>query len=131
MHTFFAIFRPVGRRSPTRSPIGPSTPSTIRPGACRRPPLPGRGSQHSFGSQDGFLLIEVMISALLVALVVVATFNGFDLVNRTDANQRDRSEAYLLAAESQEQLRSEPASALETLAEKGSSGHAYTSKVNG
>src|SRR5271166_1352777 len=125
MHAFPPNLRPKGRQSPTRSPIGAGSPPSDRAHGRPRATRPGPGSQ------DGFMLIEVMISAVLVALIVVATFNGFDVVNRTTANQRDRSEANLLAAESQEQLRSNPASALEALIEKGASGHAYTSKVNG
>ncbi len=80
------------------------------------------------GSEDGFLLIEVIISALLVGLIVIATLTGFDVVNRTSAEQRRHNEAAVLAAQSQEQLRSNPASALNALA---SSPHEYTRTVNG
>ncbi len=78
--------------------------------------------------QDGFLLIEVMISALLVALIVTATFNGLSVANRLTSDQRTRGQAALLAAQSQEQLRSEPASALDVLE---TSPHKYTTKVGG
>ena len=54
--------------------------------------------------EDGFLLIEVIISALLVALVVVGTFNGFDVVNRLTTAQRQHEQAAVLAAASQEQV---------------------------
>jgi len=67
-----------------------------------------------------------MISALLVALIVVATFNGFDVATRVTADQRYHSEAGLLAAESQEQLRSDPATALDALE---SAAHKYTRSV--
>jgi Tfp pilus assembly protein PilV len=79
-------------------------------------------------NQDGFLLIEVMISAMLVALIVTATFNGLDVATRISADQRRHDQAALLAAQSQEQLRSEPASALDILETKP---HIYTSKVGG
>jgi len=69
------------------------------------------------------LLIEVLVSALIVALIVVATFNGFDVATRLTADQRFHSEAELLAAESQEQLRSDPATALDALE---STSHSYT-----
>jgi Tfp pilus assembly protein PilV len=65
--------------------------------------------------EEGFLLIEVIISALLIALIVVATLTGFEVVNRTTADARHHSQAALLAAQSQEQLRSDPASALNAL----------------
>lgn len=123
MRVFDPIFRHAGRPPTNRWPIGADARSPIGPGRAGRLP---RAS-----AEDGFLLIEVMISALLVALVVVATFNGFDLVNRTNANERDRTEANLLAAKSQEELRTEPASALEQLSEKGAAGNKFTTKVNG
>jgi Tfp pilus assembly protein PilV len=79
-------------------------------------------------SDAGFMLIEVMISAMLVALIVVATFNGFDVVNRVSADQRHHDQAAVLASQSQEQLRSDPASALDTLE---SIPHSYTRAVEG
>ena len=79
-------------------------------------------------SQSGDTLIEVIISALLVGLIVVGTLTGFGNVDRATAQQRAHDEAAVLAAQSQEQLRSDPASALETI---GSSGHAYTQTVAG
>ena len=78
--------------------------------------------------QDGFLLIEVMVSALLVALIVTATFNGLDVATRITAEQRHRDQAALLAAQSQEQLRSEPATALDALE---TNPHKYSTKVGG
>jgi Tfp pilus assembly protein PilV len=80
------------------------------------------------GGEDGFLLVEVMVSALLVALIVVATFNGFDVANRTSADQRRHNQAAVLAAQSQEQLRSDPAPALEALE---FAPHTYTQALNG
>jgi len=67
-----------------------------------------------------------MISALLVALIVFATFSGFDTATRVTADQRYHSEAGLLAAQSQEALRSDPATALDAL-ESGA--HTYTRTV--
>src|SRR4051794_24125472 len=65
--------------------------------------------------EDGFLLVEVLVSAMLVALIVTATFNGLDVANRLTADQRRHDTASILAAQSQEQLRTEPASALNAL----------------
>jgi len=69
-----------------------------------------------------------MISALLVALIVVATFNGFDVASKTSADQRRHNQAAVLAAQSQEQLRSDPATALEALE---TAPHTYTQTLNG
>jgi Tfp pilus assembly protein PilV len=76
--------------------------------------------------QDGFLLVEVMISAMLVAMIVVATFNGLDVATRLSTDQRRHDQAAILAAQSQEQLRSEPASALNALV---GSPHSFTKTV--
>jgi Tfp pilus assembly protein PilV len=72
------------------------------------------GSSRAHG-EDGFLLIEVMISALLVAMIVVGTFNGLDSASRVTADSRRHNQATLLAAQSQEQLRTESAIALDAL----------------
>jgi len=79
-------------------------------------------------AQDGFLLVEVIVSAMLVALIVVATFNGFDVVNRAQAANRAHDQAVILAAESQEQLRTDPVSALQALE---ATPHTYTQTING
>ncbi len=78
--------------------------------------------------EEGFLLIEVVISAVLVALIVVGTFNGFDVANRLTTAERQHEQAALLAAASQEQLRSDPASFLQSLQ---STPHSYTQTVQG
>jgi type II secretory pathway pseudopilin PulG len=78
------------------------------------------------GGQEGFLLIEVMLSALMLGLIAVATVTGLQAVDDSTANQRFHNEAVLLAAQSQEQLRSDPISALEKLM---TSPHTYTVTV--
>jgi Tfp pilus assembly protein PilV len=65
--------------------------------------------------EAGLSLIEVMITALLVALIVVATLTGFSAAGRATASERFHDQATLIAAESQEALRSDPSSALDTL----------------
>jgi Tfp pilus assembly protein PilV len=65
-------------------------------------------------SQAGFALIEVIISALLVALIVVATLNGFDVTSRATAGERSRAQADALAQQAEDRLRSKPVSELET-----------------
>ncbi len=69
-----------------------------------------------------------MVSALLVALIVVATFNGFDVVNRAQADDRAHDQGVILAAQSQEQLRTDPVSTLQALE---LAPHVYTQTVNG
>ncbi len=122
-----------------KSPFSVSRPPAARRGRPRlrsalvrgRPALrrlAGRNSGIDVRSEGGFLLIEVMMSAMFVAVIVVATLNGFDIANKTTAEQRRQDEANVLVAQYQEQLRSNPATtlvALETTA------HSFTSEVNG
>ena len=93
-------------------------------GLCSRRPSRHRG----LATQDGFLLIEVIVSSLIVAVVVVATLTGFDVVNRTTADERRHNQAAVLAAQSQEQMRTLPAGTLSALE---SSPHTYTRVVGG
>ncbi len=74
------------------------------------------------------MLIEVMISALVLGLVAVATITGVTAINVNSANQRFHNEATLLAAQSQEQLRSDPINLLEQLVRQS---HTYSTKVDG
>ena len=80
------------------------------------------------GSQDGFTLIEVIISSFMVGLIVVGTFTGFQVADQSTAHDRLHDEAAVLAAQSQDQLRSAPASALEVLA---TSPHTHTQVADG
>ncbi|HSZ05578.1 MAG TPA: hypothetical protein VK778_10325 [Solirubrobacteraceae bacterium] len=79
-------------------------------------------------AQDGFLLIEVMISALVLGLVAAATITGVTAINVNDANQRLHNQAALLAAQSQEQLRSDPITLLEKLVRQSNT---YSTKASG
>ncbi len=62
--------------------------------------LAGEGS-----SESGFAMIEVIVSALLVGIIVAATFDAFVVANRASANQRAHNQATLLAAQDEERLR--------------------------
>ncbi len=106
MRTFFDNFRS-GQRLRLRAPRDRSHRAIA--GLRERVPAPAPSAQ------EGFLLVEVIVSALLVALIVVATFNGFDVVNRAQAEDRAHDQAVILAAESQEQLRTDPVSTLQAL----------------
>ncbi len=79
-------------------------------------------------SEAGDTLIEVLISAMLVGLIVVGTLTGFNAVNRTSTDQRQHNEAALLAAQSQEQLRTVPASTLGILEKTP---HLYAQTIGG
>ena len=121
MQSLFAAIRTCRRRQlQRRSVIGQTT---MPAGASPRNPMRDRGRDEA-----GFLLIEVLMSAFLVALIVIATFNGFDAVGASTADQRRHSEAQLLAAESEEQLRTDSATALDALE---SAPHVYTREVGG
>jgi Tfp pilus assembly protein PilV len=85
------------------------------------------GRPAAAGGQDGFLLIEVLISALILSLIAAATLTGMEAVDKSNANQRFHNEAVLLAAQSQEDLRTAPVSALEKLL---SNPHVYTQTVD-
>src|ERR1700687_6123709 len=79
-------------------------------------------------SQRGDTLIEVLISSFVVGLIVVGTLMGFSAVDGLSAQAREHNEAATLANQSQEQLRTDPASVLETL---GATGHSYTQTIGG
>ena len=81
------------------------------------------------GDQDGFMLVEVLISAMIVALMAVATVTGFTALNKEGAEERHRDEAAVLAAESQESMRSDPVTTLLSFKEEG--GNTYAAKVAG
>jgi Tfp pilus assembly protein PilV len=73
------------------------------------------------------MLLEVLITAFLVGLIVVGTFTGFSVANSTSGDQRRHDEAAVLAAESQEQLRSDPANSLDAIQ---NTAHTYTETLN-
>jgi Tfp pilus assembly protein PilV len=98
-----------------------------------RPPRPepqGRvhDARSAMTSQAGDTLIEVVISALLVGLIVVAVLTGFNEADKTSQDERAHDQASVLAAQSQEQLRSDPAPALDALA---ATPHEYTQAAGG
>jgi Tfp pilus assembly protein PilV len=84
--------------------------------------------RHRAPRNDGFALIEVVISAFLVAIIVIGTLTGFDALGHTTADERYHDEGMLLASQSQEQLRSDPAS---TLGPLEITPHTYTVIVGG
>ena len=93
-----------------------------------RPPERSLGAHHAqsgalrrlppLGSESGDTLIEVVISAALISLVVIAVLFGLDSTNRATANSRARSQADGLAQQDEERLRSEPIKKLTELERK-------------
>ncbi len=64
------------------------------------------------GSESGVTLIEVMISAMLVAIIAIGTLAGFDSAGRATADERAHNQATVLAAADEERLRGLNASEL-------------------
>jgi type II secretory pathway pseudopilin PulG len=79
---------------------------------------------------DGLTLIEVVITTLFVALIAIATLTGFQDIDRTSVDERFHDEAAQLAAQSQEQLRTDPASILDELEGSENHSHAYTTAID-
>jgi Tfp pilus assembly protein PilV len=73
-------------------------------------------------------LIEVLVSSLVIAVMILGTFNGLDATNRAAALGRARSQAQALAEKDEERLRGEPISALAKL---NGEEKAFTAKVEG
>ncbi len=78
--------------------------------------------------ESGVTLIEVVVSAVMVGFIAIATFSGFNAVDKATAQERYHNQAALLVAQSQEQLRSDSAETLDTLQKTA---HAFTQSVGG
>ncbi len=78
--------------------------------------------------EEGLTLIEVMVSALMVGFIAIATFNGLSVATDATASERFHDQAALLAAQSQESLRSDSAATLDPLERTA---HIYTQTVGG
>jgi hypothetical protein len=104
IRTFSAKLRDLGR-----SLIGVSARAVVR--VCGGV----RVARGSLASEAGDTLIEVLISALLVGLIVVATLTGFNVTAGASASERARAQADALAQQAEERLRSLPLARLEAL----------------
>lgn len=78
-------------------------------------------------SEDGFVLIEVIISALLVGLIVVGTYSGLVSANRATAHERANAQATVIAQQDEDRLRGLSVKELTNL----SGGVTYTVAENG
>lgn len=56
-------------------------------------------------SEGGFALLEVLISALLVAVIAVGTYSGLISSNRATADERTHAQATTIAQQDEERLR--------------------------
>ncbi len=68
-------------------------------------------------SERGDTLIEVLVSAVILALIVVGTLTGVDSANRATSFDRARSQADVIAQQDEERMRSEPIMKLSELSE--------------
>lgn len=66
-------------------------------------------------SERGFAIIEVLVSSIILALIVIGTFTAFDSSNRFTANEQDRSQASSLAQQDEDRLRGLQVSQLSSL----------------
>lgn len=80
----------------------------------------GKTSQQRRCLRDdrGFGLIEVIVAAALVAIIAIGTLTGLEGATATTTANRLHNEAAVLAAQSQETMRSEPTETLESLAKE-------------
>jgi type II secretory pathway pseudopilin PulG len=86
------------------------------------------GDRRGLAGEEGLTLIEVMVSALMVGFIAIATFNGLTVATDATASERFHDQADLLAAQSQESLRSDSAATLDAIEE---SAHTYTQTIGG
>jgi len=68
--------------------------------------------RQALAKENGDTLIEVLISTVLIAIIVVGVLTGIDSTNRATSLDRSRSQANALAEQDEQQLRSEPISKL-------------------
>ncbi len=57
------------------------------------------------GSEGGFMLLEVIVSALLVALIAVGTYSGLVSADRAGTGERASAQATVIAQQDEERLR--------------------------
>ena len=68
-------------------------------------PVPRARRREPAVAQDGFTLIEVMVSGLLVVIVALAVLAGLDGASRASGASKAKSTAASLAQQDQERLR--------------------------
>lgn len=108
MRTFFPRLRP--KRFPWRRGIRSSIARVRGPARAIRARLTAPDTRPQLASklieaEGGFMLVEVMISALMVGLIVVGTFTGFDSARRVRVDQRAHAQATVLVEQDEQRLR--------------------------
>ncbi len=98
----------VRARGPVRGKNRIAAPSSTGVAPVRRV---ARGA----ASERGFAIIEVLVSSIILALIVIGTFTAFDSSNRFTANEQDRSQASSIAQQDQDRLRGLQVSQLSNL----------------
>lgn len=83
-----------------------------RPAPNRRTPLTAH-----LANEAGLTLIEVLIASLIVALIAVGTFSGFNAATQSSSDTRTHAQATLLADQDEERLRGLTIADLDGLAE--------------
>ena len=66
-------------------------------------------------AEDGFTIIEVIVTAVVVAIVMGATFGALQAAGRAGAEQRHHAESYAVAQKDQARMRSLQISQLDGL----------------
>ena len=69
--------------------------------------------------EEGFGLLEVIFSAFLLAVMIVAVFKTFDVTNKVSGEEKARAIAASLAESDQERLRALPVADLSSMADQG------------
>lgn len=85
------------------------------------------GAAHD--GEAGIALLEVIVASALVAIIAIGTLTGLEGATATTNDNRLHNQAAVLASQSQETLRSDPAETLKTLAEKTESKESRTETV--
>jgi type II secretory pathway pseudopilin PulG len=92
--------------------------------------MPSRARKRGSSDEDGFIIIEVLVSALILAIVAGAVLTLIAATTRGAATQRDRAVAYDLAQEDQARLRTKRITTLNGLNETNEDRHEEI-KING
>lgn len=79
--------------------------------------------------EAGIALLEVVVASALVAIIAIGTLTGLEGATATTNDNRLHNQAAVLASQSQETLRSDPAETLKTLAEKTESKESHSETV--
>ena len=111
MRTIFATLQPGRGLAPRFRPARERVRRAATGAHRRLPPA---------GGDAAFMLLEVVISALLVALIAIGTFAGLEGAQRAGTDVRTHAEATTLAQQDEERLRGLTATALTELVKKGS-----------